>query len=47
MSNFIDVMIVDDQAETRLGFALMLRRDPTLRVWGQAPDGQQAVDAID
>ncbi len=47
MSNFIDVMIVDDQAETRLGFALMLRRDPTLRVWGQAPDGQQAVDSID
>lgn len=46
MTDFVDVMIVDDQAETRLGFALMLRRDPTLRLWGQAGDGRQAVDTI-
>lgn len=47
MTGLVNVMIVDDQAETRLGFALMLRRDPTLRLWGQAADGRQAVDAVD
>ncbi|MCI6844976.1 MAG: response regulator transcription factor [Coriobacteriaceae bacterium] len=47
MTGLVSVMIVDDQAETRLGFALMLRRDPTLRLWGQAADGRQAVDAVD
>lgn len=47
MSDHINVMIVDDQAETRLGFALVLRRDPSLRLWGQAGDGKQAVDAVD
>lgn len=45
--NLIDVMLVDDQEETRLGFALMLRHDPTLHLWGQAADGRQAVDALD
>lgn len=47
MSDPINVLIVDDQAETRLGFALVLRRDPSLRLWGQAGDGKQAVDAVD
>ena len=36
--NPIDVMLVDGQEETRLGFALMLRHDPTLHLWGQAAD---------
>ena len=47
MNDHINVMIVDDQAETSLGFALVLRRDPSLRLWGQAGDGKQAVDAVD
>lgn len=46
MSELISVMLVDDQAETRLGFSLMLRRDPSLCLWGQAADGRQAVDDI-
>ncbi|MDO4429325.1 MAG: response regulator transcription factor [Atopobiaceae bacterium] len=47
MTKIVEVMLVDDQAETRLGFSLMLRRDPTLHLWGQAENGRQAVDAID
>ena len=47
MSDPINVLIVDDQVETRLGFALVLRRDPSLHLWGQAGDGKQAVDAVD
>ena len=47
MTKAVEVMLVDDQAETRLGFSLMLRRDPTLHLWGQAENGRQAVDAVD
>lgn len=47
MTDYVDVMIADDQVEARMGFSLMLRHDPTLRLWGQAENGRQAVDAID
>lgn len=47
MTATVNVMIVDDQPETRLGFALMLRRDPSLALWGQAGDGRHAVEVID
>lgn len=43
----ITVMIVDDQAETRLGFSLMLQRDPEIAVVLEAENGQQAIDRIE
>ena len=42
----IPVMIVDDQPETRLGFSLMVRRDPGLLVMLDAENGQQAIDRL-
>ena len=47
MGEQVKVMLVDDQPETRLGFSLMLRRDPTCTPWGQADNGRQAVDALE
>ncbi len=47
MAETISVLLVDDQPETRLGFSLMMRRDPTCAVWGQADNGRQAVDALE
>lgn len=43
----IPVMIVDDQPETRLGLALMVRRDPGLAIVLEAEDGRQAIDRIE
>ena len=43
----IRVMVVDDQRLTRLGIALMLRRDPDAQLVAEAQDGQEAVDALD
>ena len=43
----IPVMIVDDQPETRLGLALMVRRDPGLAIGLEAEDGRQAIDRIE
>lgn len=40
----IDVLIVDDQAVVRTGFRTMLETQPDLRVVGEAPDGQAAVE---
>ena len=42
----INVMIVDDQRAARMGFALMLRKDPALTMIAQAANGREAVDAI-
>lgn len=42
----IRVMIVDDQAPTRLGLGLMVRKDPGLRVMLEAESGQQAIDRL-
>ena len=42
----IRVMIVDDQAPTRLGLGLMVRKDPGLRVMLEAENGQQAIDRL-
>ena len=40
-------MVVDDQRLTRLGIALMLRRDPDAELVAEAQDGQEAVDKLD
>lgn len=42
----IRVMIVDDQDATRLGFGLMLRKDPELRVVLEGVNGQDALDQL-
>lgn len=42
----INVMIVDDQRATRMGFALMLRKDPALAMIAQASNGREAIDTI-
>ena len=42
----IRVMIVDDQAPTRLGLGLMVRKDPGLRVMLEAENGRQAIDRL-
>ena len=42
----IRVMIVDDQAPTRLGLGLMVRKDPGLRVMLEAENGQRAIDRL-
>ena len=42
----IRVMIVDDQAPTRLGLGLMVRKDSGLRVMLEAENGQQAIDRL-
>lgn len=43
----IRVMIVDDQRPARMGFSLMVAKDPQLQVVGQAADGQEALDLLD
>ncbi|WP_251868606.1 hypothetical protein [Bifidobacterium breve] len=40
----INVMIVDDQQPTRMGFSLMVMKDPALRMTLQAGNGQDALD---
>ncbi len=40
----IRVMVVDDQALVRAGFAALIDSDPDLTVVGQAADGREAVD---
>ena len=42
----IRVMVADDQAPTRLGLGLMIRKDPGLRVMLEAENGQQAIDRL-
>ncbi|WP_306769934.1 response regulator [Microbacterium karelineae] len=42
-SERITVLIADDQAMVRAGFAALLDAQPDLRVIGQAPDGAEAV----
>ncbi|MBW3079379.1 response regulator [Bifidobacterium simiiventris] len=42
----INVMIVDDQRPTRMGFTLMLCKDPTLAMIAQAANGREAVDML-
>jgi DNA-binding NarL/FixJ family response regulator len=42
----IDVMLVDDQKPVRMGFALMVAKDPSLRVVLEAGDGQEALDLL-
>ncbi len=39
----VRVLIADDQAIVRMGFAALLESQPGLRVVGSAADGQQAV----
>ncbi|OXN01297.1 response regulator [Bifidobacterium vansinderenii] len=43
----IPVMLIDDQRPTRLGFSMMLRADPSIRVVAQAGDGQEALNELD
>jgi DNA-binding NarL/FixJ family response regulator len=40
----INVLIADDQDLVRLGFRLILEREPDLEVVGEAADGSEAVD---
>lgn len=42
----LTVMIVDDQEATRLGLALMVRKDPGLQVLLEAENGQRALDKL-
>ena len=42
----INVMIVDDQQPTRMGFSLMVMKDPALRMTLQAGNGQDALDIL-
>lgn len=42
----LTVMIVDDQDATRLGFALMVRKDPGLQVLLEAENGRRALDKL-
>lgn len=42
----ITVMIVDDQDATRLGLALMVRKDPGLQVLLEAENGRRALDKL-
>mgnify|MGYP000856540807 CR=1 FL=1 len=41
------VMVVDDQRLTRLGIALMLRRDPDTELVAEARDGREALEKLD
>lgn len=43
----IKVMIVDDQRPARMGFSLMVSKDPSLQVISQAGNGQEALDFLD
>lgn len=43
----IRVMIVDDQALVRAGFAMLVRSQPDLEVVGECVDGQDCVEALD
>jgi DNA-binding NarL/FixJ family response regulator len=45
MSEPIRVLVVDDQALVRQGFAVILDAEPDLTVVGEAADGAQAVEA--
>ena len=40
-------MIIDDQRPARMGFALMVRKDPSLTVISQAENGQEALELLD
>lgn len=40
----ISVMLVDDNADTRTGFAMMLNAEPDITVVGQATDGIEAIE---
>lgn len=42
----INVMIVDDQQPTRMGFSLMVMKDPALRMTLQAGNGKDALDIL-
>ena len=42
----LTVMIVDDQDATRLGLALMVRKDPGLQVLLEAENGQRVLDKL-
>jgi len=43
----IRVMIVDDQALVRAGFAMLVRSQPDLEVVGECTDGQDCVETLD
>ncbi len=43
----IRVMVVDDQALVRAGFAALLGSDPDITVVGEAADGREALDMAD
>lgn len=43
----IRVMLVDDNADTRSGFAMMLSAEPDITVVSEAADGLEAVDTAD
>ncbi len=46
MPDRLRIMLVDDQAMARRGFALMLRRSPNLTVVAEASNGQEALDLL-
>lgn len=46
MSDSIDVVLVDDQALVRAGFALLINSTSDLRVVGEAENGQQGIRAV-
>ena len=42
----IRVLLVDDQALVRTGFAMILKDEPDIEVVGEAPDGKAAIAAV-
>lgn len=40
----IRLVVVDDQALVRRGFAMILQQEPDVEVVGEAGDGKEAVD---
>jgi DNA-binding NarL/FixJ family response regulator len=42
----VNIVLVDDQRYARVGFSLMIRKDPALRVAAEAENGQDAITAI-
>nr|WP_108870656.1 response regulator transcription factor [Tessaracoccus timonensis] len=46
MPDQLRIMLVDDQAMARRGFALMLRRSPNLTVTAEASNGHEALDLL-
>jgi DNA-binding NarL/FixJ family response regulator len=42
----IDVMLVDDERLVRLGYGLILRKDPALQVTAEASNGREAIEML-